>query len=158
MKKLLILFLMLLPLAMASCGGDDKDEPKSTTNDPEGTILLNMYHDDDISLYPNHYLSITESNNFWILGNGRAKIVDVGKVNGISNIKSIPKSGWSEQTAILTGHGYIFGAASSTFNYEAFINNNFESYSRIYVVDFIKNTSGGIIGVTIKYQQNWKPE
>lgn len=32
MKKYLFIFLMLLPLAIASCGGDDKDEPNNGEN------------------------------------------------------------------------------------------------------------------------------
>jgi len=31
-------------------------------------------------------------------------------------------------------------------------------YARIYIADYMTSISGGIMGITIKYQNNWKPE
>lgn len=147
---------MLLPLAIASCGGDEKDEPETTANDPEGTTLVYLHHGDYVELArdthhadENGYgydismgISVNKSNNF--VSDTGDKIVSVGKVKNISEIKSIPNSGWVSETAIVPGNGYVFmGSYVNTY------------YARIYVVDFITSTDGGIIGATIKYQKNW---
>lgn len=152
MKKFLIFFLMLLPLAMASCGGDGKDEPQSTANDPEGTILMYLYHDESVQyahfVGPGYnvgdWVEVTESNNF---SSWNGQIASVGKVKGIADIKSVPNSGWAKRTAIVPGNGYVAKAS-----YDGKI-----AYGRFYVVDFITSTDGGIIGAIVKYQEDWQP-
>ena len=164
MKKFLIFLLLLLPLAIASCGGDDKDEPETTANDPEGTITANLmntfycqgyYWYDGIELDLdsfNHmtcYLGLNSSNNLQA-PDGMVKIVSVGKVKGLSSITKLPESGWAEQTAAIPGNGYIYKCTDLWETHDL-------DYAIIYVVDYIKNTSGGIIGVTIKYKNHWSP-
>ena len=152
MKKFLIYFLMLLPLAIASCGGDDKDEPQSTANDPEGTVLMYLHHGDGVQyahfVGPGYsvgdWINVDESNNFSAL-NGQ--IASIGKVKGIGNIKSIPTSGWAKKAAIVPGYGYV---AKDSYDGKT-------AYGRFYVVDFITSTDGGIIGAIVKYQEDWQP-
>lgn len=172
MKKFLIFFLMLLPLAIASCGGDDKDEPQTTANDPEGTILINLQNIFTGDYWHGYEGGIEDMNNIYGCcfgmnqlnnlqaastdegySNGgveEAEICSLGKVKNLSDIKSIPESGWAYQSAAVPGYGYIYRLR--------YLWSTKVTYARIYVVDYIKNTSGGIIGATVKYQQNWKPE
>ena len=156
-----ILALALSCFSISSCGSDDDDDngnPKESTitdNDPEGTILLNLVNnDDDIMIednYPYMYVGMTPQNNIdtWYYD---AEIVSIGKVKGLSAIKKIPESGWAERCAAIQGNGYIIRQKK--------INNGMISgykYCRIYLVDFITSTSGGIMGATIKYQL-WNPD
>lgn len=145
--------LLLLPLTITSCGGDDKDEPESTVNDPEGTVLVYLQHEDWLELCrfngPGYsvgmWVVVNESNNFSTV-NG--EIASVGKVKGLSGIKSLPKSGWTNQAAIVPGNGYV---AMDSYN-------NQVAYARFYVVDFITSTDGGILGAIVKYQRGWTPD
>lgn len=166
MKKFLLLLLLLLPLAITSCGGDDKDEPESTANDPEGTIIANLMNDfyasgngywengiEEMNGKGYCYLGLNPSNNLVAVSNNwyaDPNIVSTGKVKGLSSITKIPETGWTQQTAAIPGYGYVYRIEPTAMG-------GTESYARIYVVDYIKNTAGGIIGVTIKYQQNWQP-
>ena len=142
--------LLLLPFAIASCGGDDKDEPEVTSNDPEGTIVMNLVNnDDDICIddsWPYMYVGMTPQNNIdtWYHS---GQIVSVGKVKGLSDIKKVPESGWAERCAATPGCGYVIRQADGSGGYK---------YCRVYLVDFITSTSGGIMGATIKYQL-WNP-
>ena len=153
MKKYLLLLLLLLPLAITSCGGDDKDEPESTANDPEGTIIANLsntfhgigngYYEDGIDMYNTEgCLGLNSSNNLEAAGWYYGEIVSIGKVKNLSSITKIPETGWGSQVAAIPSYGYVYRFKDY---YSAW------RYARIYVVDYIKNTSGGIIGVTIKY-------
>lgn len=59
-------------------------------------------------------------------------------MRGLGNITSIPTIGWASTVAIVPGNGYV--AYSEGMFY------------RIYVVEELVGTSGGIIGYTFKYQ------
>ena len=96
-------------------------------------------------------LGINSSNNFIVgadVDYGIGRIVNVGKVKGIADIKKIPETGWWDELAVVPGEGYIYKGEYSSLT----------KYARIYVVDYITSTSGGIIGATIKYQPNWNPD
>ena len=160
----------LVSLCTISCGGDDdeggsKYEP-ITQADPEGTIVANLtntfhesgnwYWTDGLD-YMNgshyNYLGMNSSNNLVAQSHHAvANIVSVGKVKSLSDIKNIPENGWSQEAAAIPGYGYIYRSryheGGTTFSWR---------YARIYVVDYMNSTSGGIIGCTIKYQENWEP-
>lgn len=88
------------------------------------------------------YLYIDEDNNF--VTYGHLDIIDVGKKK-ISQINTIPASGWQRQVAVIPGHGYI---AKSSYGITLYV--------KIYVVDWMKNTYGGIIGAEVQYCE-WNP-
>ena len=159
MNKFLLFLLVFLPLAIASCG-NDKDEPnQSTTSDPPGTITTNLpntfhavgngYYEDGIDMYnTNACLGLNKANNLEAAGWYYGEITSVGKVSNLSSITKIPSNGWANEAAALPGYGYIYRFKDYSSDWR---------YARIYVVDYMKNTSGGIIGVTIKYQKDWTP-
>lgn len=172
-KFWMVLAMALVGLCTIGCSDDDdeggsKENPISA-NDPEGTIIANLantfhetgnwYFDDGIMItydgydYTEGYLGMNSSNNLQAQGYGSsydAEIVSVGKVNGLSSIKNIPETGWSHQAAAIPGYGYVYR--------HKYINGGNYHYARIYAVDYITSTSGGIMGITIKYQQNWEPD
>lgn len=166
------LAIALVSLCTISCGGDDDDEGGTkndpvTVADPEGTIVANLtntfiytkngYYKNGISNMNGidyGYLGMNSSNNLqaesgWY-NNYEVKMVSIGKVNGLSSINVIPKDGWTNQVAAIPGYGYIY---RSEYVYTPGI----YTYARIYAVDYMTSTSGGIMGITIKYQEKWEP-
>ena len=158
---LTILFASVFSVSLVSCGDDDDDNSNESTiteNDPEGTILMNLVNnDDDIVIdeeWPYMHVGMTPQNNIdtWYYN---AQIVSVGKVKGLSAITKIPESGWAERCAATAGCGYVI-RQSKVSAYDTSRTDGYK-YCRVYLVDFITSTSGGIMGATIKYQL-WNPE
>lgn len=165
---LIILFASMFSVSLVSCGDEDDDNPNESTiteNDPEGTIIANLtntfyasgngYYKEGLE-YMNgmhhNYLGMNSSNNIVAQSaNYVAYIVSVGKVKSLSDIRTIPESGWSHEVAAVPGCGYIY---KSSYKEGGII---YWRYARIYVVDYVTNTSGGIMGITIKYQEEWEP-
>jgi hypothetical protein len=103
-------------------------------------------------------LSITSSNNFALRAGGgtTSSIVCVGNVKDLGKITDIPNSGWTNSDiAVKPGYGYIIKHRYYEEFYEGYVIDTCY-YARIYVVDWIVSTSGGILGATIRYQDNWK--
>ena len=166
-KLMAALFVAALSLGFTSCGDDDDSDGGKTGgsgSDPSGTITANIRNDNDgTDLYiiwddEEGYrvytgLSINDANNFETFG----EIVCVGKVSGIGSIKKVPQSGWSGTCAVQPGYGYVLRAKGYRWNYnsESMEYSDDYRYVRVYVVDYMEGTSGGIIGATIKYQAPW---
>jgi hypothetical protein len=165
-----VLFLMktvlVLGLVFATgCGKDDdegKDDGGSSGNntektipDPAGTITrnlsnsgirLNSYNSeergtaiefsDDVT-----WVAMTTSNEFRCQ---YCSIASVGKVAGLGNITRIPTSGFVGRNSVELGYGYVVACEDGT-------------YARLYVVEWTKSTSGGIIGAKVKYQYPFVP-
>lgn len=132
------IIIVLASISSISC---EKDEG---ANDPEGTIELDMRKKGEGGnwLYAgNISFRISAADNFQ-----GAYFIDVGPVNGLASIKSIPKnSTWAEEVAVRPGHGYIIADGND--------------FMRLYVVrHLIGAESGGIIGAAIKYQYPWNPQ
>ena len=148
-KGIAIYLMMALCIGFASCGGDDDGNGGSSSGDPEGTVLVNIllgrndkgiyqiFTFNELKNYP--YIFMHEDNNFHISG---GNIVSLGPVSGLSAIKKLPTNGWVEVTAVIPGYGYIYRT-------------EYDQYVRIYVVDYMESTYGGIMGCTIKYQAPW---
>ena len=101
-------------------------------------------------------LGISSSNNFY-MGNyyANGEIVCVGSVKKLGQIKDIPSSGWTNSNvSVKPGYGYIIRSKNDDpRSYKHYCH-----YARIYVVSWIEGTSGGILGATIRYQDDWKCE
>ena len=141
----------LICVSFTSCGGDDNDNNSGTSSqtegqDPEGTGIANLklwiyaYDYPTFQFGPNCSIQIDKSNNFY---GWKAQIVTVGKVKGISDIKKLPTTGWNEKAGVVPDYGYVV-------NYDGV-------YVRIYVIDYIRDSDGNIIGATFKYQYPWNP-
>lgn len=120
------------PLATPDTGGIV--EPNTPVKDPVGTVKLSMRNDDSSSRLDGMY--IDSANNF-----AGAEFASIGEVNGLGNVSYIPMSGWASRVSVTPGHGYV-----------AYKNGK---YYRIYVIDYIVDTMGGIIGADIKYQASF---
>ncbi len=148
-KFWMVLSIALVSLCTMSCGGDDDDDGgtrdnPTTSADPAGTIAANLTHQGgsvDFSgfTYPYCSIKMNSSNN---LETSSCEIASVGSVKGLSSITKVPETGWSHETAAIPGYGYVIKWQSE--------------YARLYVVDYMESTTGGIMGCTIKYQI-WTP-
>ena len=169
-KLMAALFVAALSLGFTSCGDDDDSDGGKTGgsgSDPSGTVTANIRNDGNY-LYINWKdeegyrvetgLSINDANNFvagyMIYGEDSYNdgIVCVGKVSGIGSIKKVPQSGWSRTCAVQPGYGYVLRSREISNLRDEFGDYR---YVRVYVVDYMEGTSGGIIGATIKYQAPW---
>lgn len=120
LKYTFVFLVAAFSVSFFSCKDDDNDEKKGgeqnttvTEDDPEGTILANLqnngkyqphgwgYLDNGITLfrfddrgYSDFELGINSSNNFIVgadVDYGIGRIVNVGKVKGIADIKKYQK-------------------------------------------------------------------
>jgi hypothetical protein len=170
-------FLVSCFLATSMClmvGCDDNDDPNDPNNavpDPPGTITANI---SDISKIESETMMeavaimIKSSNNtigaiawyppdnFLLAGNYYdVSICNLGVMSGLGNITKIPTSGFtipSRQNASVAceaGHGYVVKMAKE--------DGSDSVYLRLYVVEPIVNTAGGIMGAKVKYQYPFVP-
>ena len=146
MKKILMLLLLLLPLAMASCG-DDKDEPTNTTNDPDGTIIVNVNLHSIVSVSGCDILLDKSYNLSHNEGYGGSVSI-VGPVKGIGSINitadQVQNRTWTTYAAAQVGYGYIFKSDTRTTGHY--------DYYAVYVASEIGSTSG-VIGYTLKVRK-----
>ncbi len=143
--RLALLVAVMLPLALASCKKDDPNpdngtpvKPSTEISDPEGTITLSMRNADSGKTYLDNQFYI-DNENFT-----GGYFVSLGPVKGLGNVSTIPLKGWSSQVAVIPGNGYV---AYNPYN---------GTFYRLYVVQEIGGTSGGVIGAEVKYQKPFK--
>lgn len=151
----LFTLLLVLTIGFTSCSknnsnpNDNNSENGGGANpstpvvpiDPEGTVTINMnnYAVDNHNWYDigiGSTIYIDDANNFSSIND--VTFVSVGEVESLGSVNTIPIGGWSQNLAVIPNNGYI-----------ARYGNN---YARIYVVDYLISTQGGIMGATIKYQ------
>lgn len=137
---------------VTGCSKDDPNSPNNSVPDPEGTIRASMrnWSNGRTALTPDNCsypFCIGGDDNFSSTGNGLWRFVTIGKVNGLGNITKIPDSGWADYVAVLPGYGYV--GAGGYFSGHSIAG---VTHVRIYVIDWITSTSGGIIGAEVQYQ------
>ena len=152
-KWFIYLVVALFSFSFVACGDDDeggtRDNP-STASDPAGTIVANLANNSTVTFSVSEsygskpQIRLNSSNN---LSMYNSEIVSVGSVNGLSSINKVPENGWSKEVAAIPGYGYIIQWRKSSSTY---------GYVRLYVVDWMTSTTGGIMGCTVKYQE-WTP-
>jgi len=179
MKNLLLSFSFLFLLAFTSCSKKD-----DTPADPEGTIPTTInftVNSTPITLYqgvcedaPSNYCKyaivwfgmdgslnaatnshsseVADFSSYCGIHSPCGDFASVGKVGGLGAVTDIPTSGWATTVGIEKGYGYVlryrhtYLFTTSTLPYH---------YCRFYVVDWLKSTSGGLIGAKIKYQNEF---
>lgn len=140
-------------LIFSSCSKDDDAtndnsgeviNPDKNLPDPTGTVTLNIMVGDDknnkVTINNFGIISINSAYNF--VGENSCSFVSLGKMKGLGNITTIPQDGWNSSIAVNPGDGYVARVRS----YDAY------DYARLYVINEIVGTSGGVIGYTIKCQ------
>lgn len=179
MKKLFMYLLLLLPFAIASCGGDDKDEPQdpnqgntvatdvsATTSVKTATIsqmvTITFYED-----YNYQYKLFVVNGNIHVLHSIRINgewnsqnnnglnhfgIKDVGKVNGISEITS--KDVKKGQGITSNNISYLAATFQPNHGYVViFTTEGGETkYLRIFTTNYTTDSAGALNTVTVQYQ------
>ena len=155
MKKLFIYLLLLLPLAIASCGSD---EPQTnTTKDPDGTILVNI-NVDDYTYAGGCGIELLKDLNFMESRSEGKSISIVGPVKGIGKINvtssQVNSLTWTDRAAAIVGYGYIFKIDNHhEYNESLGKSEYFYDYYAVYVSSEIVSTSGGVMGFTLKVRK-----
>ena len=170
-KGFIFLFFAVCLTSFVGCddsdgGGDDGRERETTkVPDPVGTITANIAENVGFLVYDDAHIQWCKPDNFHLLSVWQnpmgghwwqlLSVYDAGKVNGLGNITQIPLSGFSfpigdnKGVACETGHGYIIKMQH--------FNNGDVVYIRLYVVEKIISTSGGVMGAKVKYQYPFEP-
>lgn len=181
---LAIIMVAMLSVSFASCGDDEDDNltpnghsaNPETPADPEGTIMANLSCGSDLSFsgmpfYTSYGVKLSKDYNFstsksyyWVGESSYIRyfsdIVSIGSVNGLSFITKVPEKGWTDNSAAVSGYGYVVRYKYGYFpSREEAIDADADAlpnvvYVRLYVTDYITNNSDG--GCTIKYQV-WNP-
>jgi len=157
MKKILLFLKCMLLLGLFFLLTDCKsNEP--IIPDPVGTVQDNMIncHYDCTSISPDGCKGsflIDYDNNLFGMGSdeGFIQFISLGATKGIGEIDQIPDkpaSYWGWKSEIKQGYGYI-GADWDNAGSEMPVGVRF---FRLFVVDYIKNTSGEVIGAIVKHQ------
>ena len=154
MKRFIMYLLLLLPMALVSCGGDD--EPKTNTSkDPDGTIVVNVNQGSEtnaggcgIELGKDYNLRCGTYNGVSV----------IGPVKGIGSITataaSVQNLTWSPYVAAQVGYGYIFRESVSIWNEATMqIEYGYCDYYAVYVAEEISSTIGGVMGYTLKVRK-----
>jgi hypothetical protein len=145
-KRLTLMMVSLISAGvfLLSCGEPEDVGPNGgTTNpdkvvaDPEGTIILSMRDFDNGNIRIDDKIYINKEN--WT-GEG-CSFVSVGEMKGLGNIESIPTTGWANQMGVYPDNGYV---AYNRAN---------DAYYRLFVTEYLYNTSEEIIGAKVKYQK-----
>ena len=169
MKKTRLLTVLLMALAVSmgftSCtekeGEDDVDngyyiEAKIRNGAPFEDNCLFVFslngNNGNLGITAPAALSINNSDNFYLYSqafeyHASADIVCIGKASIMDRINDIPNSGWSPETSVKEGYGYIARGK----DYDGTLH-----YARLYVVNRLTNSSGDIIGATIRIEPDWK--
>lgn len=146
--------LLLLPMALVSCGGDD--EPKTnTTKDPDGTIVVNVNQGSETNAGG---CGIKLGKDYNLRSDTYGGVSVIGPVKGIGSITataaSVQNLTWSPYAAAQVGYGYVFRQSVNIWD-EA-INQyvgGYSDYYAVYVAEEISSTTGGVMGYTLKVRK-----
>ena len=158
--------LLATSMFFAGCEStNNPDNPSTSVPDPAGTMTANLAESVGITA-EYAYIYWTKPDNFHLLSMSyypstgqygcTISICDVGKIAGLGNITQISLSGFSASDvnisgiACETGHGYIIKLQDNFYGGPTI-------YVRLYVVEKIVSTSGGVMGAKVKYQFPFEP-
>lgn len=157
-KWLPTLFALAILTCLYACSEDTSDgisvDPDKKVPDPAGTIQLAMRDTDHgLTYLDNFYI---ENENFDTPNyDDTYSFATIGQVSGLGNVTYIPTDGWASKIAVIPGNGYVI--CREVYNIDKDGQGVVSYYwLRLYVTDYIVNTSGGIIGANVKYQAPFK--
>lgn len=148
LKYFVLMLATVLSLSLSSCGGGDDDEPDqpgkpSTTDVVSGSVSENniIYLIDSWGPY-----FIWKGNSI-LIGSRRdsgytyVKMVSVGNVSKLSDIKTVPSEGWGASMPLVNNGGYII---TYTYQGKAY-------YIRLFIT-FNVSAAGDLVGINYQFQ------
>lgn len=155
----IILLAFALSTTFSSCEEEEDDSVgiKKEMSYHDKIRLLNV--DKAHNNWESSWVELEYCGNFRLNGEySDYDIVCVGRVKGISDINTIPSTGWNKTSSTSSGYGYII-RSRNPIGYEDG-NDHYQhwcKYARVYVVDEIDNDPDkSIVSVVIRYEDNWK--
>ncbi len=152
-----MLFLILLPLAISSCG-DDNDEPTPHTSKvPDETNIFNVNLGSSTSA--GDFTIVLDNEYKFSCSRRRGGLISiVGPVNGIDNINltagQINSLPWTQYAVAQVGYGYIFVVSQWHNNYSPY----YYDYYAVYVVSETGSTRKGYTLKVRKLLENVPPQ
>lgn len=144
-------------LGLASCGGDDSDEPAPTPDTGDKVVTGNTALEHSVWLiYSESYgdgvfLWVPKDNPTTVFVYSldklytSSKIVYVGIVSDLKSIKQAPTTGWADKAELVNGGGYVVSYECGGLPY----------YVRI-VLKENRDVTGTLVGVNYSFQ-HFKP-
>ena len=140
--------------------GNENGNGNTTIADPVGTITANISESTMIEILSGGYILWAKPNNFYLYHSHgyvgpTVSICNLGAMRGLGNITNIPQTGYTnpgnvnKEVACEIGNGYVIKFEGGALTAPLFV--------RLYVVESIISTSGGIMGAKVKYQYPFKP-
>lgn len=155
---LISLLATIVTVGFMACSTDD-DEPKNTTNenviptkpvdDPAGTIIVNMFNDDNGGTILFDKLYIMSHNVFWFKeSESDWSMAVLGSVKGLGDVVEIPSLlNWARvEEPVVAGYAYLVCESSK------YLIRHFHS---LFVEELLKDSYGHIIGAKVRYCKNF---
>ncbi len=150
LKYFVLTLATVLSLSLASCGGGDDDEPDqpgkpSTTDVVSGSASessrINIIDGGDY--YSPYFIWRGNTISVKIHGSGYSyvKMVSVGNVSKLCDIKTVPGEGWSTSLPLVNNGGYVI---TYTLEGKAY-------YIRLFIT-FNVSAAGDLVGINYQFQ------
>ena len=146
LKSLMLLLVTVFSLTFTACGGDDEPDdptkpPTTQTDVTKGS--LGFGYATEIDRTSGCYMNLNRDKTIHVSGKylDKVQIAYVGPVKGLDDIKTAPKTGWSDSARVYDGGGYII-------NYIYF---GAPYYVRV-MLRTNKDATGEVVGVNYAYQ------
>lgn len=164
MKKIVFLVASAVSAILVSASCSKMDDPVSPgkTNDPQGTVTVNLRNDgiadsalmgklisDKWGSTANCEIYLDRANNLNPLcSKAQKEIVYLGKGTSLGSINTdkLPETGWARKAAAMVGGLYIIHFQTCD---DPTVTN--DGYFGLQVVDTIVSTENGILGYTVKF-------
>ena len=149
LKYFVLMLATVLSLSLSSCGGGDDDEPdqpgKPSTTDVvsgsasenSGVVLLSGVYDSPSFYWRNKTLYLNDSHGLY----SYVKMISVGTVSRLSDIKTVPAEGWNNQLPLENNGGYVI---TYTCEGKAY-------YIRLFIT-FNVSVAGDFVGINYQFQ------
>lgn len=150
LKYFVLMLATVLSLSLASCGGGDDDEPDqpgkpSTTDVVSGSasekhniVLTDNYNWSPYFHWEGNSISVGGRKNS---GYTYVKMVSVGNVSKLSDIKTVPSEGWGASMPLVNNGGYVI---TYTYSGKAY-------YIRLFIT-FNVSAAGDLVGINYQFQ------
>lgn len=139
----------ILSLSLSSCGGGDDDEPdqpgkpsmtdvvSGSASEKRAVCLLSEDYEGPHFYWVNNVLYLNNRKGLY----SYVKMISVGNVSKLSDIKTVPGEGWGNELPLENNGGYII---TYTYQGKAY-------YIRLFIT-FNVSAAGDLVGINYQFQ------